>query len=417
MNNNRKLDSFKKRKKGINYKSNKSYSENKKPSSSRRRFGGFKRRYKKSSKELDPQLFINKATPIEEKEYTPLRKYEEINLNDKLQDALKAAKFEYPTEIQEQVLDKSLEGENILGIANTGTGKTGAFLIPIINQLLNTTEKFQTLIIVPTRELAKQVEKDFINFAKFTNLNSVCFVGGLNIRRDFRNLSRFNHLIVGTPGRLIDLVKRGNLKLEKVEILVLDEFDRMLDMGFIEDVRFLIKHIKNIKQTMLFSATFDNKQKTIIDEIIINPFKVMVNAGLKPSDTIEQSIIRLENGEDKFEKLISLIGHSDFSKTMIFAETKRAVISLNSKLKKAGIRSDLIHGDRTQRSREIALDKFKKGKTDFLIATDVASRGLDIEDVTHVINYQPPKDYDSYIHRIGRTGRIGKKGSAVTFVN
>lgn len=380
---------------------------------SKRGRGGFRR----GGKVLDHKLFIKKATPVEESVYTPSRKYSDMDLHPKLQKTLNFKKFEFPTEIQDKTIEQSMQGRDILGIAATGTGKTGAFLIPIIDRLLKSGKPFQTLVVVPTRELANQVEQEFLSIAHGLQLYSICLTGGTSVGRNLKRLKMFNHFVIGTPGRLIDMVERNALKLQDTEVLVLDEFDRMLDMGFIDDVKFLTSKMENIKQTMLFSATVGTKLKPTIDQLLNDPFEVMVNTGTNSSDSVEQNIIKVGRGENKFAKLMDLIEHDDFSRVLIFAETKRVVDKLNKELRGAGIKSDLIHGDKTQRAREIALEKFKKGRVDVLVATDVAARGLDIKGVSHVINYEPPKDYESYIHRIGRTGRNGKAGHALTFVS
>lgn len=379
------------------------------------RFTKSKRNFK--SKISDHSLFVKKAKPVEETVYIPLKEYSEMDLHPALHKNLAGKGYTYPTEIQDKTLQESLVGRDILGIANTGTGKTGAFLIPIINQLLLATKPFSSLVVVPTRELANQVEKEFFSLTQNMRMFSICLTGGTSVGRDLQKLTRFHHLVVGTPGRLIDMVKRGALKLENMQVLVLDEFDRMLDMGFIEDVRFLTKQMPNIKQTMLFSATLDRKLKPIIDEIVPNPFEFMATTGVNSSDTVEQDIVRVGKGEDKFSKLVEILAQPGFDRVLIFAETKRAVDHLHYDLAKQGIKSDLIHGDKSQRAREVALDKFKQGRVDVLIATDVAARGLDIKGVSHVINYEIPQTHESYIHRIGRTGRAGKSGFALTFVD
>ncbi len=398
------------------------YMKNNKKSYGRNRnfSNSFKKRNfrNKKNKILDSKLFIKKAVNlIDEEIYTPSKAYSEMNLNPKLIKSLEFKKFKFPTEIQDKSIEYSVSGKNILGIASTGTGKTGAFLIPIIDKILNNDNFFQSIVIAPTRELANQIQADFISMTKNLNLNSVCFVGGSPIFKDFRKLKMKNHLIIGTPGRLIDLVKREKLNLNKIEILVLDEFDRMLDMGFINDVKFLLGKMTNLKQNMLFSATLNNKIEPIINSIIENPYRVIVNSNSKTSDNVEQGVIKINSKESKFEKLLSMINQTDFKKVIIFTETKRAVDNLHKNLKNAGVKVEYIHGDKTQRAREYSLKNFSLGKANILIATDVAARGLDIKGVTHVINYETPRDYDSYIHRIGRTGRAGAKGYAYTFIS
>jgi ATP-dependent RNA helicase RhlE len=304
-----------------------------------------------------------------------------------------------------------------MGIANTGTGKTAAFLIPIIERLLENPESFTSLVVVPTRELALQIKEEFISISKGMGLYAACFIGGTNLDRDIDQLKRKNHIVIGTPGRLIDLTQRKALKLQGISVLVLDEFDRMLDMGFIDDIRKMVQLMHNRKQTMLFSASVDKMQGSIINQMVQNPVEVRVSSGTSTSDQVEQDIIKVPVGEDKFKMLRDLMDDKKFQKVLIFAETKRLVDRVNRKLNQSGIRSDRIHGDKTQSYRNKALDKFKRGNVQVLVATDVAARGIDVSNVTHVINYQLPMSFNSYLHRIGRTGRANNIGKALTFVD
>jgi ATP-dependent RNA helicase RhlE len=367
-------------------------------------------------KDLDPKMFVKAAKPMEETKYNPTRSYADMGLHEKLEKSLLSIGFEFPTEIQDKTITQSMNGKDILGIASTGTGKTGAFLIPIIDRLLKEDRDFRTLVVLPTRELANQVQKDLQSMTKGFGIFSICLVGGTPAFRDVKKLQYKNQIVIGTPGRLMDMVERGALKLEKTEVMVLDEFDRMLDMGFVNDIRFLIKHIKNLKQTMLFSATLDKKLKPVIDEVIQKPFEVLINSGSRSSDNVEQEIIRVERGQSKFDLLADMMDKEHFTKTIVFAETKRTVDMIYKNLREVGIKAEYIHGDKTQRSREFSLKNFTTGKVPILIATDVAARGLDIKEVSHVVNYDAPTDYETYIHRIGRTGRAGKTGHAITFV-
>jgi len=231
-------------------------------------------------------------------------------------------------------------------------------------------------------------------------------------------LRRNNQVIIGTPGRLLDLTNRKALRLQDISVLILDEFDRMLDMGFVNDIKKMVRSMNSRKQTMLFSATVDNTQKKLIAELLTDPMVIKVSSGMgSTSDQIEQDIIRVPHGGDKFDILLKLIDDKDFEKVLIFAETKRLVDKVNKRLNQSGVRSDLIHGNKSQNYRNNALDKFKRGNVKVLVATDVAARGIDVSDVTHVINFQLPMTFDSYVHRIGRTGRAGKTGKAFTFVD
>lgn len=378
---------------------------------------GNRKKKKKEAPGIDPSLLIKKAAPKEETIYAPTRTFEQMPLDNRLKANIRKKGFKHPTEIQDKTLEYLLQGRDLLGIAQTGTGKTGAFLIPIINNLLTQGKRFQSLVVVPTRELALQVEGEFKSLVAGLGLYSATFIGGTNINRDLQILRRPSQLVVGTPGRLLDLVNRKALNLQNFSILVLDEFDRMLDMGFAPDVKRITAAMPGREQTLLFSATIDKTQQMLIDTLLDQPVEVKVSTGEATGDHIDQDIVRVTPGEDKFQVLRSMVDQEDFEKVLVFAETKHLVSKLCLKLQKTGIRAEQIHGNKSQATRQKALDKFKKGAIQVLVATDVAARGLDITDVTHVINYQLPKTFDSYLHRIGRTGRAGKAGKAYTFVD
>ena len=380
---------------------------------------GFKQRNnrKKVSSIKDPNLLVKKAILKEESIYAATRSFDEMPINEKIKINLTRKGFSEPTQIQDETLEYLISGRNLMGIANTGTGKTAAFLIPIIERLLRNTESFTSLVVVPTRELALQIKEEFISISKGMGLYAACFIGGTNLDRDIDQLKRKNHIVIGTPGRLIDLTQRKALKLQGISVLVLDEFDRMLDMGFIDDIRKMVQLMHNRKQTMLFSASVDKMQGSIINQMVQNPVEVRVSSGTSTSDQVEQDIIKVPVGEDKFKMLRDLMDDKKFQKVLIFAETKRLVDRVNRKLNQSGIRSDRIHGDKTQSYRNKALDKFKRGNVQVLVATDVAARGIDVSNVTHVINYQLPMSFNSYLHRIGRTGRANNIGKALTFVD
>ena len=353
---------------------------------------------------------------MEVKDFRSDRLIKELPISLKLKQCLEKKGYERPTEIQDRTLDALMQGKDLLGIAQTGTGKTGAYLMPIIEQLLHRRINPYALVVVPTRELALQVEEEFKSMTKGSGLYSACFIGGTNINRDIQVLRRTSHVVIATPGRLLDLTNRRVLDLSKFKTLVLDEFDRMLDMGFVRDVNRIIEGMHQRKQTMLFSATLDKTQQSMINSILKNHITVKVTSGDTGGDNIDQNIVRLKPGEDKFKVLHELLSGEDFNKVLLFEETKHRVSKLCVKLNKAGILADQIHGNKSQNARQAALKAFKQGRVRVLVATDVASRGLDISDVSHVINYQVPQTHDSYIHRIGRTGRAGKIGKALTFV-
>lgn len=383
---------------------------NKNNNNNGQRRGGFK------PSTLDPALLIKKATNEVVEPFLSERTIAELPLDNRLIQCLTKKGFERPTEIQDRTLEPLLKGRDLLGIANTGTGKTGAFMFPIIEELIKSKQRSFALVVVPTRELATQVNDEFRSMSNGLGLFNACFIGGTNINRDLYELRRESHVIIGTPGRLLDLMERGALKLGKFQTLVLDEFDRMLDMGFIKDVQRIIDAMKSREHTMLFSATLDEKQRSLINGILQDPVTVQVSDGKSTADHIEQDIIRVPNGMDKFNILMDMLEGQGLEKVLLFEETKHKVKRLARKLQQAGIRSGEIHGNKTQSARQTALNDFKKGRIRVLVATDVAARGLDVSDVTHVINYQVPQSFDSYIHRIGRTGRAGKAGQAYTFV-
>ncbi|HCT30642.1 MAG TPA: ATP-dependent helicase [Bacteroidales bacterium] len=380
-------------------------------------------RFKSSSngqsktKSLDPKLFVKKAVATEVIKHTPTQLIEDLQVNPKIVSNLLKKGFKTPTEIQEKTLDAILQGRNLMGLAQTGTGKTAAFLVPIIHNLINQRPNFQVLIVSPTRELALQIDDEFKSISKDLNLSCISLIGGTSVSRDINNLRRPSHLIIGTPGRISDMIRQRALNLKNFSILVLDEFDRLLDMGFSNDIQFFVDGMINRKQTILFSATEEKGQKALINNLLENPVEVRVRSGNVSPDSIEQDIVVVKNGEKKMDVLVNMVRDKSFEKVLVFAETKRWVSRICKDLRMAGIKADEIHGNKSQNYRINALNSFKNKKIQVLVATDVAARGLDISHVSHVINYQQPKNIDSYIHRIGRTGRAGESGKAFTFIN
>jgi ATP-dependent RNA helicase RhlE len=372
---------------------------------------------KKKESTLDARLLVKKAQPSGQAGFRSETPFTKLNLQPTLLKNLKDKGYESMTNIQEQSIFPLIDGRDLLGISNTGSGKTGAFLIPIIEHAKADQNNFTALIVTPTRELALQIEEEFKTLSKGMNLYSASFIGGTNINSDFKSLNRKLHVIVGTPGRLLDLYDRKLLKLNQVHTLVLDEFDRMLDMGFVHDVKKLVNAMTKRNQTMLFSATLEPSQKALIDGLLNDPVVVKINTGGTTSENVDQETIRVPEGKDKFEILASLFQDKTMDRVIIFTETKRLADRLSKKLNETGIKSGLIHGNKSQNFRNKTIEEFKNGTTRVLVATDVAARGIDVADVTHVINYQLPMSMDSYIHRIGRTGRAGKTGRAITFVN
>jgi superfamily II DNA/RNA helicase len=329
---------------------------------------------------------------------------------------LKTTGFTAPSAIQDQAIPLVLEGKDVIGLANTGTGKTAAFLLPILTHLIETPERGSVLIMAPTRELAQQINEEARRFSEGMRIYSTVVVGGTNIERQIRDLKRGPHIIIGTPGRLNDLLQRRALNLDNVRHFVLDEADRMLDMGFINDIRKIAQLLPNNRQTLCFSATITPTIQSLIHDFMKDPETVSVRTG-ETSDHVIQDIIEATDKIHKQEILKELLAKDGFEKVLVFGETKFGVQRLADSLSKDGIPSEAIHGNKSQGQRQRALSNFKTNKVKVLIATDVAARGLDIPNVSHVINFDTPATYEDYVHRIGRTGRGGAHGSALTFID
>lgn len=373
-------------------------------------------RPRRSVRKLDPNLFIKSAidTVAQIEQADAGITFSDYKIIDKLKRNISDHGYSIPTAIQQKAIPEILLGRDIIGIANTGTGKTAAFLISLINKsFLNRNER--VLVVVPTRELAIQIEEEFRIFAKGMDLEAVAAVGGVSIRRQTYLLRHRPHFVIGTPGRLKDLIERRELNLMLFQNIVLDEVDRMVDIGFIKDIKYLVSLLPKIRQSLFFSATVDGKTREILQDFVINPVTVSV----KQQDTaenIEQSVVRITGNRSKIDVLHDLLIQPEFGKVLIFGRTKWGMEKLSRALDERGFKVASIHGNKSQNQRQRALSEFKTSKLQILIATDVASRGIDIEDVTHVINYDAPESYEDYIHRIGRTGRAGKRGIALTFV-
>jgi len=333
--------------------------------------------------------------------------FEDFSVSEVLKQNILSKGYLAPTPIQDQTIMPILEGKDIIGIANTGTGKTAAFLIPLIDKILkNPLEK--VLIITPTRELAQQIFGEARDFCQNTNIRAVVCIGGSNLNQQKINLKQGYNFLIGTPGRIKDLIGERAVFLDNFKNVVLDETDRMVDIGFIGDIKYFISLLPKERQSLFFSATVPDKVKEIIDRFVKNPVTISVKKR-ETINNIEQSIILVNNKKNKIEQLHNLLINQEFEKVLIFGRTKWGVQKLTDELIHRGFRAGSIHGDKRQSQRQRTLQDFKTDKIKILLATDVASRGLDIKDVSHVINYELPETYDDYVHRIGRTGRANKK--------
>ncbi len=374
--------------------------------------GGGRRGPRKEN--IHPSKFIKKAQSVEVAEYKSQHKFADFAVLPLLARNIAVRGFESPSPIQDQAIPAGLKGRDIIGIANTGTGKTVAFLVPVLNRLLSN-DNSRVLIMAPTRELAQQILDECKIFAQGGNLNWAILIGGAPMRPQLRDLSRNPRIIIGTPGRIKDHMERGSLDLREFDTAVLDEVDRMLDMGFVQDMRVILTKLATERQSFFFSATMDTKVRSLINEFARDPLTISVKTG-DTSDNVDQDIIHYRGNEEKLDKLHEVLIKEPDTKFLIFDETKRGVDRLSKELRERGFWVDSIHGDKSQGQRQRALNKFKENKINILVATDVAARGIDVPDITHVINYATPQSYSDYVHRVGRAGRAGRTGSALTFI-
>ena len=365
---------------------------------------------------MDFTQFVKKAIVTTETEsYHPEHRFADFEMHSKLKKNVADKGYIHPTPIQDGAIPRILEGRDVIGIANTGTGKTAAFLLPLIHKTFkHKTEK--VLIIVPTRELALQIEEELRNFSAGSGLKSALCIGGAHMNDQIRSIARDPSFVIGTPGRLKDLIERKKLHLTEFNNIVLDEVDRMLDMGFIRDIKFLVALMKTPRQSLFFSATMPREIAELAKSFLHDPITIAVKARAT-SENVNQDIVRVGPKEEKIEVLHELLLRPECKKVLIFGRTKHGVEKLAIRLGERGFSSDSIHGDKSQSQRQRALRRFTNEEIAILVATDVAARGLDIPDVTHVINYELPENYEDYIHRIGRTGRGNKAGHALTFVD
>lgn len=346
--------------------------------------------------------------------------FDSIGLPDDLLNAVKACGYKSMTPIQQRAIPAVRAGQDVLASAQTGTGKTAAFALPIIEQLLkhkaSTVPVVRALILTPTRELAKQVAENIREYTQFTGLKTAVVFGGVDSAGQIKNLKAGADILVATPGRLQEHLEARNVSLTQVKFAVLDEADRMLDMGFVKEIETILQTIKHQHQTLLFSATFSNKVKLLTKQFLTNP-RILETAKQNATASKVRHYVYPVVEERKSEMLAELIGVNNWKQVMVFAGTKESANQIAKELKLDGIKAALCHGDRSQGSRNKALEDFAAGKVRVLVATDVAARGIDIEDLEYVVNYHLPFLPEDYIHRIGRTGRAGKSGTAISFVS
>ncbi|OGM59950.1 hypothetical protein A3A75_00020 [Candidatus Woesebacteria bacterium RIFCSPLOWO2_01_FULL_39_10] len=347
--------------------------------------------------------------------YTPKNKFEDFSISTQLKKNILYKKYIIPTPIQDQAIPAILEGSDVIGIANTGTGKTAAYLVPLIEKVSKDKNE-KVLIIAPTRELAMQIDEELYSFTYGMQIYKTLCVGGMNSGKQRSELRRNPHFVIATPGRLREFIEDRILDMSQFNNVVLDEADRMVDIGFIEEIKYFIRLLPDARQSLFFSATIPPKVKEILYSFVKNPITISVKVR-ETVENIKQDIIKITNSQTKVDQLHGLLTQEGFNKVLIFGRTKHGVQRLTDELVKRGFNAGALHGNKRQGQRQRILQEFKTNKINILLATDVASRGLDIDGVSHVINYDLPNSFEDYIHRIGRTGRANKKGVALTFVD
>lgn len=417
---------------GSSYKSNsyhkRPFTSSSRPSHSSSTFrrpssGGFNRgnsnrsgsRGRRVMQTFDVSKYINlHPAPLNpEAPYVAKHTFNDFGLDLRIAEAVADMGITIPSAIQDQVIPHIMDGNDVVGLAQTGTGKTAAFLLPTIHKTLRQPNR-QTLILTPTRELAIQVEQELRRLTPKMHLYATVCVGGMNIRPQIMGLKRKNHFIIGTPGRVQDLLDRGHIKPGGITTVILDEADRMLDMGFIHDIKKILKDVPTERETLFFSATMSKTIEGLIHEFLRAPITVSIKKN-DITGTITQNVVRYAHN-DKFTTLVELLKKPGSTRVIIFGAMKHSVEKLSQELVHSGIKADAIHGNKSHIQRQRALTRFKAGQVQVLVATDVAARGIHVDDVSQVINYDLPNTYEDYVHRIGRTGRGSKRGEALTFV-
>ena len=372
------------------------------------------KRGNRSKSNIHPSKFVKEAKPAESTDYIADNDFSSFSIHPVLKNNIAAKGYKSPSEIQDKTIPHGLAGSDVIGIANTGTGKTAAFAIPILNKLMH--NGGQALIIAPTRELAIQIEEQCKLIAKNTGLSGALLIGGMPMSRQIRDLKHGARVIIGTPGRIKDHLQQRTLNLSTASTVVLDEVDRMLDMGFINDVTYILAQMPKSKQSFFFSATLSPEINTLIQNFTSEPVTINVKVG-ETSENVHQAVLHYRDKADRLDKLHNLLLEPEVKKVLVFGETKYGVERLGKELSIRGFKAVSLHGGKNQGQRKRALDSFREDRNNILVATDVAARGIDVSGITHVVNFDVPQTYEDYIHRIGRAGRAGEVGYAFTFLS
>jgi len=387
--------------------------------SSRRRpgraFSAPRHQPRKNAKQIiDPARFVKAAEPQLNSDYQTTHEFADFAMHPLLKANVTSKGYVKPSEIQDKTIALGLAGRSVVGIANTGTGKTAAFALPILNKLMHSPSS-RALIIAPTRELALQIEEQCKLLAKSSGLYGVVLIGGMPMSRQISDLKKNPRIIIGTPGRIKDHLNQRTLDLRHCDMVVLDEVDRMLDMGFIKDVREILSNLPPAHQAFFFSATMSPEIRGLIETFAKDPEVINVKQG-ETSQNVHQDVVVYNGKTQKMDLLHDLLISEDVTKVLVFGKTKHATERLGKELVARGFKADALHGGKSQGQRKRALDAFRENRIRILVATDVAARGIDVKDISHVINFELPQTYDDYVHRIGRAGRAGQPGHALTFV-
>lgn len=381
------------------------------------RSGGYGGQRNFRVKTFDPSLIVGQTQSGQGQvveDYAIKNAFADFLIPETLKNKIAERGYTTPTPVQDQAIPEILNGNDVVGLANTGTGKTAAFLIPLVAKVMKSTRS-RVLIITPTRELALQIDDELRQLTGNLKIYSAVCIGGVSLHGQIGNLRRNPQFVIGTPGRLLDLSRQRHIYFQHFDSVVLDEVDRMLEMGFVRDVQSIIADLPQNRQSLFFSATLPESVVRTMQQFTKNPVTISV----KKQDSLAnvyQEVIRV-NGSDKYRLLQQMLSKQEFKKVLVFGRTKRGAETLSRNLKFDGFNAIAIHGNKNQSQRRKSLDMFKQGSVNILIATDVVARGIDVDDITHVINYELPESYENYLHRIGRTGRAGKSGIALTFVS